>query len=176
MNFGSISGYALIYVNGKKVGMSKAAKAPAEFNITQHLREGNSLLAVQVFRWHDGSYLEDQDYWRLSGIEREVFLYALPKLTIWDFFVKPDLDIRYTTGSFTADVAVRKFRGSTVKAATLEILLRDAQGSKVFSQTRKLSLGSDSLYSVAFSESISNVKKWSGEDPYLYDCILSLKG
>ena len=175
LNFGSISGYAVIYINGKKVGMSKSGKAPAEFNITQHLREGNNLLAVQVFRWHDGSYLEDQDFWRLSGLEREVFLYALPKLTVWDFFIKPDLDARYTTGSFAADVVVRRFRGSNTKTATLEILLKDAEGRSRFSQTRKLSLAGDSLYSVAFSGSINNVKKWSGEDPYLYDCILSLK-
>lgn len=175
LNFGSISGYALVYVNGKKVGMSKSAKAPAEFNITQHLREGENLLAVQVFRWHDGSYLEDQDYWRLSGLEREVFLYSLPKLTVWDFFIKPDLDAKYTTGSFKADVDLRKFRGSITKSATLEIQFKDAQGRNVFSQTRKLSLASDSLYSLSFSGSINHVRKWSGEDPDLYDCILSLK-
>jgi beta-galactosidase len=86
LQFGSISGCAFVYVNGQKVGMTKASKSPAEFNVTKYLKKGLNLLAVQVFRWHDGSYLEDQDFFRLSGIERDVFLYALPKLTVWDFF------------------------------------------------------------------------------------------
>ncbi|HTM97639.1 MAG TPA: hypothetical protein VL088_02795, partial [Pedobacter sp.] len=77
LHFGSISGCAFIYVNGIKVGMTKASKTPAEFNITKHLKRGQNLLAVEVFRWHDGSYLEDQDFWRLSGIERNVYLTAM---------------------------------------------------------------------------------------------------
>lgn len=85
LHFGSISGYARIYVNGQQVGMTKASKTPAEFNVTNYLKEGENLLAVQIYRWHDGSYMEDQDFWRLTGIERDVFLQAYPKLTIWDF-------------------------------------------------------------------------------------------
>ena len=69
LHFGSISGCAFIYVNGKKAGLTKASKTAAEFDITQFLRDGENQLAVQIFRWHDGSYLEDQDFWRLSGIE-----------------------------------------------------------------------------------------------------------
>ena len=85
LHFGSITGYAQIYVNAQKVGMTKASKTPAEFNVTNYLKEGENVLAVQVYRWHDGSYMEDQDFWRLTGIERDVFLQAYPKLTIWDF-------------------------------------------------------------------------------------------
>ena len=80
LHFGSITGCAFVYVNGQKVGMTKASKTAAEFNITRQLKKGANLLAVQVIRWHDGSYLEDQDFWRLTGIERDVFLYAVPKL------------------------------------------------------------------------------------------------
>jgi beta-galactosidase len=107
LHFGSISGYAQVYVNGQKAGMTKAAKTPAEFNITRFLKNGENQLAVQVFRWHDGSYLEDQDFWRLSGIEREVYLQALPKLTLWDFFLKGDLDNKYSNGLFSAAVDLR---------------------------------------------------------------------
>ena len=109
LQFGSITGCAFVYVNGQKVGMTKASKSPAEFNITKYLKKGNNLLAVQVFRWHDGSYLEDQDFWRLAGIERDVFLYALPKLSVWDFFLKSDLDAQYKDGLFSADVDLRQF-------------------------------------------------------------------
>src|SRR5690606_34508493 len=81
IHFASVSGYLNVYVNGKKAGMSKVAKSPAEFNITPYLKDGENQLAIQIFRWHDGSYLEDQDFWRLSGIERDVYLQAMPKLT-----------------------------------------------------------------------------------------------
>ncbi|MEO7768821.1 MAG: sugar-binding domain-containing protein, partial [Ferruginibacter sp.] len=104
LQFGSITGCAFVYVNGQKVGMTKNSKSPDEFNITKYLVKGNNLLAVQVFRWHDGSYLEDQDFFRISGIERDVFLYALPKLTVWDFFLKNDLDAKYKDAGFTADI------------------------------------------------------------------------
>ncbi|HEX8506604.1 MAG TPA: beta-galactosidase, partial [Hymenobacter sp.] len=79
LNFGSISGCAFVFVNGQRVGMSKVAKSPAEFDITQYLKPGENTLAVQVMRWHDGSYLEDQDFWRVSGLDRDVYLYSLPK-------------------------------------------------------------------------------------------------
>ena len=102
LHFGSISGYARIYVNGQQVGMTKVSKTPAEFNVTNYLKEGENLLAVQIYRWHDGSYMEDQDFWRLTGIERDVFLQAYPKLTIWDFFLKSSLDSIYKNGIFNA--------------------------------------------------------------------------
>ena len=70
------------------VGISKASKIAAELNITPYLKKGENILALQVFRWHDESYLEDQDFWRLTGIERDVFVYALQTLSIWDFFLK----------------------------------------------------------------------------------------
>ncbi|WP_315821218.1 sugar-binding domain-containing protein [Paraflavitalea speifideaquila] len=137
LHFGSIAGYAVVYVNGQKAGMSKAAKSPAEFNITSLLKKGVNILAVQVFRWHDGSYLEDQDFWRLSGIERDVFLYALPKLTVWDFFVKGDLDSKYAHGLFSAAVSMRPFQGNTTRTATLTIELHDKLGKRVFRQQQK---------------------------------------
>ena len=100
LHFGSISGCAFVYVNGQRVGISKAAKSPAEFDITKYLRPGaDNQLAVQVLRWHDGSYLEDQDFWRLSGLDRDVTLLALPRHTIWDFFAHADLDPTYKNGA-----------------------------------------------------------------------------
>ena len=176
LHFGSISGCAFIYVNGKKVGMSKVSKSPAEFNITRFLKKGQNLLAVQVFRWHDGSYLEDQDFWRLSGIERDVYLYALPKLSIWDFFLKADLDNRYTDGLFSAAVDLRKFSGNDLKSAILLVELQDKDGKTIFQKEKQIDVSaSDTLQTINFDGKIKNPLKWSNESPNLYNCIITLK-
>ncbi len=174
LHFGSISGCAFVYVNGQKVGMSKAAKSPAEFNITKHLKKGNNVLAVQVLRWHDGSYLEDQDFWRLSGIERDVFLYALPKLAVWDFFVKADLDGNYVDGLFSADIDLRKFNKQVEGKGSLLAELFEKSGKKVFSQTKDYAVGSDSFQTVHFDGRIANALKWNAETPNLYSLVISL--
>ncbi|MBL7742509.1 MAG: DUF4981 domain-containing protein [Chitinophagaceae bacterium] len=173
LHFGSITGCAFVYVNGEKVGMTKASKAAAEFNITKFLKKGNNLLAVQVFRWHDGSYLEDQDFWRLSGIERDVFLFAMPKVTVWDFFLKADLDEKYKNGLFSADIVLRKFGAVAANEGTLTVDLIDKNGKKVFSQKRNYSFAGDSLQSFHFSGAIKNPFTWSAETPDLYDCIIT---
>jgi len=174
LHFASISGYAEVYVNGEKVGMSKVAKSPAEFNITKNLKKGENLLAVQVFRWHDGSYLEDQDFWRLSGIERDVFLYSLPKLTLWDFFVKADLDNQYTNGVLNATIDLRKFAGAAQNTANVTIAVLDAAGKTVLSQDKRVTAGSD-ITSINFSGIVPKVAKWSAESPSLYDFIITIK-
>ncbi|SDL55495.1 beta-galactosidase [Pedobacter sp. ok626] len=175
LHFGSISGCAFIYVNGNKVGMTKASKTPSEFNISSYLKKGQNLLAVQVFRWHDGSYLEDQDFWRLSGIERDVYLYALPKLSVWDFFFKADLDERYIDGRFNAAIDVRQFKGNTLNRGSLSLVLLDKSGKSVFSKTEHFKLNLDSIQTINFSSLIKKPLKWTGESPNLYDCVLTLK-
>lgn len=173
LHFGSISGYAQIYVNGQRVGMSKASKAPAEFNVTRFLKEGKNLLAVQIYRWHDGSYMEDQDFWRLTGIERDVFLQAYPKFTIWDFFLKSGLDKTYKNGDFQATVDLRAFEGNEIKKGLLKLELLDTRGKKVLSQQKSFDVNGD-LTTVSFSGILKNVAKWSAEKPNLYDCVLTL--
>lgn len=173
LHFGSISGYARVFVNGKQVGMTKASKSPAEFNVTSFLKEGKNLLAVQVYRWHDGSYMEDQDFWRLSGIERDVYLQAYPKLTIWDFFLKSGLDENYKHGVFHGTVDLREFGGNRLKQGVVKLDLLDKNGNKVWSQSRHFDL-EKSTNSLLFSGIIRRVKQWNAEHPYLYDCVLSL--
>ncbi|RZJ73822.1 glycoside hydrolase family 2 TIM barrel-domain containing protein [Flavobacterium sp.] len=172
LNFGSISGYAQIYVNGKEVGTTKAAKTAAEFDITSFLKKGENLLAVQVTRWHDGSYLEDQDFWRLSGIERDVFLQAYPKQSIWDFEVKGDLDATYANGQLSANVQIRQFGNAKPAAANLTFSLFDADGKQVYTETKK------SAATVNFMANVPNVKKWSSETPtlYRYEIVLDQGG
>lgn len=173
LHFGSISGYARVYVNGKEAGMTKAAKTPAEFDITSLLKKGENLLAVQVFRWHDGSYLEDQDFWRLSGIERDVYLEAMPKLTVWDYFIKSDLDAGYNNGVFNATVNLRQFKNNTIKKANLTLTLLDPSGKGVFTATKPVT---NTTTSIDFSTTISQVKKWSDETPNLYRYTLTWDG
>ncbi len=174
IQFGSITGCAMIYLNGQKVGMSKVSKSAAEFNITPYLKSGDNVLAVQVFRWHDGSYLEDQDFWRLSGIERDVCLFSVPTLSLWDFFVKADLDSRYTNGVFSATLDLRKFKNAPITNGSLQVRLMDGAGKAVFSQTRKVN-ATDSLTKIEVSGTVPGVSKWSAEAPNLYTCIISLK-
>ncbi len=175
LHFGSITGCAFVYVNGQKVGMSKNSKSPAEFNIAPYLVAGNNLLAVQVFRWHDGSYLEDQDFWRISGIERDVFLYALPKLSVWDFFIKGDLDAKYTNGLFSAAVDLRQFEGNTTKSGSVLVEVQDNNGKAVFSKQQKFSIGNDTIKTISFSGTVKNPLKWSAEFPNLYNCNITWK-
>ncbi|MCU7550181.1 DUF4981 domain-containing protein [Chitinophagaceae bacterium LB-8] len=175
LHFGSITGCAFVYVNGEKVGMTKASKSPAEFNITKYLKKGNNLLAIQVFRWHDGSYLEDQDFWRLSGIERDVYLTALPKLTIWDFFLKADLDKQYKDGLFSAEIDLRQFAGNLTKAGSLVFEIQDKNGKTVFSKQQSFTTGAAEIETVNISGVVKDPLKWSAEVPNLYDAVITLK-
>ncbi len=174
LQFGSISGYVEVYLNGQKVGMTKASKSPAEFNITKYLKKGDNLLAVQVFRWHDGSYLEDQDFFRLSGIERDVYLYSVPKLTLWDFFAKADLDANYRNGQFSAAVDLRDFSPSQEKTASVALSIVDKAGKTVFTQEKKADVRGE-FTTLNFSGTVPGVAKWSAEAANLYDLIISVK-
>lgn len=174
LNFGSITGCAFVYVNGQKVGMTKASKSVAEFDVTPFVKKGNNLLAVQVFRWHDGSYLEDQDFWRISGIERNVYLQAMPKLTLWDFFLKPGLDNHYTNGTFNADIDLRKFKGAASNAVNVMVAINDAAGKTVFTQQKSASISAEKQ-TLNISGTVNNPLKWSAENPYLYNCTITLK-
>jgi beta-galactosidase len=174
LHFGSISGYAIIYINGQRVGMSKVSKSPAEFNITSYLNEGTNLLAVEVYRWHDGSYLEDQDFWRLSGIERDVYLHALPSFTLWDFFLQSTLDARYRDGLLDATISLRKFAKATTKKFSVKLELHDANNKVIFQQTKAANVYKDTLQQVNIKGTIKNVAAWSAEHPNLYACVISL--
>jgi len=109
LHFGAVRSAFYVWINGKFVGYSQGSKTPAEFNVTKFLRKGKNSIAVEVYRWSDGSYLEDQDFWRLSGIERDVFLYSTPNVHIRDFFAIPDLDENYINGIFKLEVKLKNY-------------------------------------------------------------------
>lgn len=175
LNFGSISGYAVVFVNGQRVGMSKVAKSPAEFDITPYLKAGENTLAVQVTRWHDGSYLEDQDFWRVSGLDRDVYLYSLPQQSLWDFFVHADLDASYKNGRFSADVTVRNFAATAGAPTRVAVEVLDAAGKTVLRQQQPvLALAAGGQQVVRLSGRVPSVRPWTAETPTLYQCRLTL--
>jgi len=158
-HFGSVSSCFYLWVNGKYVGYSEDSKLEAEFDLTKYVTPGQkALIAMQVFRWCDGTYLEDQDYFRNTGIHRDCWLYARPKQHIQDIRVTPDLDANYEEGSLTVDV---KSTGAPV-----QLVLFDAEGKEVASAITK---GKPVVMKV------SKVNKWSAEIPYLYTLKASLK-
>ncbi|HIY88980.1 MAG TPA: DUF4981 domain-containing protein [Candidatus Bacteroides pullicola] len=152
-HFGSVTSNIYLWVNGKYVGYSEDSKLQAEFDLTRYLRPGQeNLIAFQVFRWCDGTYLEDQDFFRFSGVGRDCYLYAREKRRIEDIRVTPDLDTEYKDGTLTVDV---KLKGSAI--ATLK--LKDAQGKEVAAATTR---------GETVTLNVNNPHKWTAETPYLY--------
>ena len=148
---GSATSNLYVWVNGKFVGYSEDSKVAAEFNITKYLKKGQNLIAMQVMRWCDGSYLEDQDFWRFTGIAREVYLYARPKVHVKD--IKVTQDYQDGKGVLKADV---KLSGK----AAVEAVLLDADGKQV---------------ATGIEATVDNVKPWTAETPYLYTLLVCVK-
>ncbi|MDD3195037.1 MAG: glycoside hydrolase family 2 TIM barrel-domain containing protein [Paludibacter sp.] len=162
-----------IWVNGKKVGYTQNTKSPAEFDITEYVKTGDNDVAVEVYRWSDGSYLEDQDFWRLSGIDRDVYLYSSEQQRITDFFVQPDLDAAYRNGSLKVDVDLKNYV-SNYTGVQLTATLYDAAKNVIFRKTGKTSVGKDSKTTLSLQSSVKAPKLWSNETPYLYSLVLTL--
>jgi beta-galactosidase len=172
LHFGAVSSAFYVWVNEQMVGYSEDSKVPAEFNITSYLKKGNNSVAVEVYRWSDGSYLEDQDFFRLSGIQRSVFLHARPKTFINDFFAVGDLENNYADGLLEVDVSL-KSTGSDANNFVIDAsLFEDDQ--KIFSESKDIKLA-DNKASVNFTKQFPDIKKWTSETPNLYSLVLSLK-
>ncbi|WPO77859.1 glycoside hydrolase family 2 TIM barrel-domain containing protein [Flavobacterium sp. KACC 22761] len=164
-----------IWVNGEKVGYTENTKSPAEFDISKYLKSGKNSIAVEVYRWSDGSYLEDQDFWRLSGIDRNVYLYSTNNIRISDFFAKPDLDSNYKNGILNVEVSLKNLTSTSVNNQKLEAKLVDALGENVFEKELKVNFEGNKTQIINFSENVSNPKLWSAETPNLYTLLLTLK-
>lgn len=176
LHFASIAGAATIYVNGQKVGYSKVSKTSAEFNITSFLKKGRNLLALEVFKWSDASYIEDQDMWRLTGIERDVMLIARSKVSIEDFFVNGDLDENYVNGILDVDATIRNFNTQQSGNYQLNISLLDENNKQIVTKTLDVaSISRKGNKKVSFKENINNPQKWSAEHPNLYTLYFELK-
>jgi len=179
INFGGVLSAMYVWVNGQKVGYSENSMSPAEFDITQYVRKGENKLAVEVYRWCDGSYLEDQDIWRLSGIFRDVDLIARPKNFISDFFVKAVPGNSFNNANISIDLSIDNRTTQNISGLYVdaEISGFSAQGELVdFSFSKKVAvLQKSEQTSLELKSLIEHPRLWSAETPDLYHLILKLK-
>lgn len=179
IHFDGVSSAFYIWLNGEKIGYSQGSRTPAEFNLTKYLKKGENKIAVQVFRWCDGSYLEDQDGWRLSGIFRDVYLYATPKLQIHDFFVTTDLDENYKDATLSAKISLKNYNRKTIKNSSVEFKLMDLNKNEIeiTGENSKLisTIKSGENLEIILKGEISNPLKWTHETPNLYKVVITLK-
>lgn len=176
--FGAVKSAFYLYINGKKVGYSQSSMTPSEFNITKYLREGENTIAVEVYRFSDGTYLEDQDMWFFSGIYREVYIYSEPKTYIRDFFSRCTLDNNYEDAELFIDCYIKNTlnenMSTTVEAYLVDCASKNAETSKLISN-RLLTVSANNEVCISLIAHIKNPKKWTAETPDLYKLVLLLK-
>ena len=175
IHFGAVKSAFYLWVNGIKVGYSQGSKTPAEFNITSYLADGENQVAVEVYRWSDGSWLECQDFWRISGIEREVYLEARPGIHIQDYWCKAGLTGDYLTGLLKLDVEVRTVAGKAKDSYTVDASLIPGTGEQVWSKELSLEQAEKGVLKASVKDLVGEVKLWSAETPELYTLVLTLK-
>ena len=178
LHFEGIYSAAYVWVNGKKVGYTQGSANTAEFDVTDFVRTGENNISVQVFRWCDGSYLEDQDMWRMSGIHRDVYLYATPKTFVRDHVIRADLDANsgYKNGEFSVSLEMDNRDGKACsKDVTVTLLDPDGKELKTFNTNFDFTEG-ELTKTNEVSASLSNLKNWTAETPNLYTVIVAQDG
>lgn len=184
LHFGGVSSAYKVWVNGKFLGYAEDSFLASEFNVTPYLQAGENILSVQVIRWSDGSFLEDQDHWRLSGIQREVMLLAEPKLRIADFHWQAKLDKEYKDAVLSIRPRVENLTGKEVKGYKVQAHLFDKNGIAVFQKPLERTAESiineiyprlDNVKFGLLETTVKNPAKWSDEAPNLYTLVLSLQ-
>jgi len=184
LHFGGVSSAFKVWVNGKFVGYGEDSFLPSEFNITPYLVDGENILSVWVIRWSDGSYLEDQDHWRLSGIQREVMLLAEPRLHIADFHWQARLDKDYRDATLSIRLRLENLTGKIITGYIVKAMLFDKNNRSVFEKPLQRSAESiineiyprlDNVKFGLFETVVKNPDKWSDEVPNLYTLVLSLE-
>ncbi|MDO4163849.1 MAG: glycoside hydrolase family 2 TIM barrel-domain containing protein [Bacteroides sp.] len=163
-----------VYINGKEVGYSEDSKNPAEYLINDYLKEGENRLALKIFRWSTGSYLECQDFWRLSGIERDVFLYSQPKSAINDFRITSTLDDSYRNGIFRLSVDLKNHQQG-MAYLTVGYELTDRAGKSVASGEKVVAVRPNEISTTTFDQQLPDVDTWTSEFPNLYQLLMTVK-
>lgn len=177
IHFGGVTSAFYFWINGEKVGYSENSKGGAEFNVTKYLKNGENSLAVEVYRFSDGTYLECQDMWRVAGIEKDVYLFSVPDVHIRDFQVNADLDELYRDGLFSAGIKVRNLSGINADGYKVAVDLLDANGKSIagFPLISDILVETNKESTTKHSLKINNPLKWTAETPNLYRCVVSLK-
>lgn len=173
IHFDGVYSAAVVWVNGKYVGYSQSSNTDAEFDITGFVTTGDNQLSVRVYRWCDGSYLEGQDMWHLSGIHRDVYLVATPKVFVSDHYITSSLNNEATSGSMSVKLTVDN-RNTVSTTKTLQVSLLDADDNQIATGTQTYS-GTAKAEKTVTLNSLSNLHPWSAEDPYLYTVVVSQK-
>ena len=179
MHFEGVKSASYVWINGQKVGYDQGGMEMAEYDITPYLQKGTNSITVQVFRYCDGTYLECQDMWRLSGIYRDIYLMATPKTHIRDFYITTDLDSRYQDARLNIEATLKNYRQqASSDNCRVDIQLYDEAGKPVLDEplTRdNITLAAEGEQTLQFSEEVDNPEKWSAEFPNLYTVALELK-
>ncbi|WP_420455667.1 glycoside hydrolase family 2 TIM barrel-domain containing protein [Rubrivirga sp.] len=180
LHFGGVNSAFYVWVNGREVGYSQDSKVPAEFDVTDHVRPGRNEIAVEVYRWNDGSYLENQDFWRLAGIEREVFLVAEPNLRIADVDAVAGLDEDDRDGTLDLAVTLDHRTGAvpagaaTVRAELLDGVAGDRTPDVLWTDERAARVSTGQRTVVPFDTVVPDVRAWTAETPHLYTLLVTL--
>ena len=173
VHFDGVYSAAVVWVNGKYVGYSQDSNTDAEFDITDFVITGDNQLSVRVYRWCDGSYLEGQDMWHLSGIHRDVYLVATPKVFVSDHYITSSLNDEATSGSMSVKLTVDN-RNAVSANKTLQVSLLDRDGNQIATETETYSGTAKAEKTITFGN-LSSLHPWSAEDPYLYTVVVSQK-
>ena len=165
-----------VWLNGQKVGFSQGSKTPAEFDLTSYIKEDKNLLAFQIRRWTDASYLESQDMLRISGIERDVYLYATPKQHVFDFHAKPTLNKHFTQGNLAVDITLKNYAHKSLKQQ-VEVQLLDPRNNMnvLLSQQSRVNISTKNAAEISLEGKIEQPALWSAETPNLYVLLINLK-
>lgn len=177
ISFDGVDAGFFIWVNGKKVGYSVNSRNVAEFDLTKYVQPGKNTLAVEVYRFTSGSYLEDQDMWRLSGIFRNVTLWSSPQQHIRDYFIKTDLDNQYKNADLTVSAKIKNYGTTAIKARELEVCLFNGAvlvpGAVAKKVIPALQPGEEVVVNATFH--VNNPQKWTAETPKLYTTVINIK-
>lgn len=176
LSFQGVESAFYVWVNGELVGYGEDTFTPSEYDITPYLQEGENKLAVEVYRWCDASWLEDQDFWRLSGIFRDVYLYTAPPVHIADFFVHTDLDEHYVDAELNVDLKVENYYNAQLSPYSLQMQLYDASGETVWAApvSGEVSFNESDVLKLKLGAPVADPLKWSAEKPNLYTLVISL--
>ncbi|EMI58140.1 glycoside hydrolase family 2 TIM barrel-domain containing protein [Rhodopirellula sallentina] len=175
IQFDGVDSAFYLWINGKQVGYSQGSRTPATFDITSYLQPGTNTLAAEVYRYCDGSYLEDQDFWRLSGIFRDVYLWSEDQIRVRDFFVHTDLDDRYENATLRVDLEVASVHGEP-QAVTVEAELLDESQQPVIKNLKAEGIvESNGELELSLEQTVESPRLWSAEDPNLYRLFIRLK-
>ncbi len=174
LHIGAMKSGGFVWLNGKYVGYSQGSKLPSEFNITKYAKPGTNTIALQIFRWTDGSYLECQDFWRVSGIERSVYIYAQPKIRIEDFEIVSNLDAAYSTGLLEASINIENHQSKDEKIQ-VTYKLYNQNNTVIATELSAITASKNNYSTVVFKAKIPKVKPWSAEHPNLYTITFEIK-